>query len=94
MTDYPIKRPLDETECEECGRLLAVGHVAIEDKALLFCSEDCAAAFEPEGSLQVILKFPGDHAAEDDGPDQSVDNAICETKALPKPIRQGLLFPL
>lgn len=42
LRDYPIKRKIDEAECDTCFADLRMGTVAMEDNGLLFCSEDCA----------------------------------------------------
>ena len=42
MSDYPIKRPINETDCEQCGAWLHVGAVGFYENDRLFCSEACA----------------------------------------------------
>jgi hypothetical protein len=42
VTEYPIKRPIEETPCEQCGALLHVGDCGVYVNDLVFCSEGCA----------------------------------------------------
>jgi hypothetical protein len=97
--DYPIKRPIDESECEECGAPLRVGMVAFETDAMLFCSEECAALQvptpEPPRGRIVRLPVKGDLANDPDALDEFLDDlhcAICDMEGIERPARQGLLF--
>ena len=50
MKDYPIKREIDETTCDQCGAPLRVGALAVQrddDKAAVYCSEACADECAP-----------------------------------------------
>jgi hypothetical protein len=97
--DYPIKRPIDETECEECGAALRVSMVAYEADAMLFCSKDCAAfqVPKPEYPRGRIVRLPikKDLADDPDALDEFLDDlhcAICDMEGIEWPGRQGLLF--
>src|SRR4051812_30163772 len=51
MRDYPIKRPQDETACDQCGAPLQVGAIAVQrddDLTAVYCSEGCADECKPD----------------------------------------------
>ena len=51
MRDYPIKRALDETACDQCGAPLRVGALAVQrddDRTAVYCSEACADECAPD----------------------------------------------
>jgi hypothetical protein len=51
MRDYPIKRPIDETTCDQCGAPLLFGTIAVQaddDLTAVYCSEACADECKPD----------------------------------------------
>jgi hypothetical protein len=51
MLDYPIRRPQEETDCDQCGAPLRVGMIAVQredDLGAVYCSEACADECKPD----------------------------------------------
>jgi hypothetical protein len=49
LQEYPIRRAMDETYCDNCGQPLLVGDYAIFDGRNVTCSDGCANELQPDG---------------------------------------------
>jgi hypothetical protein len=49
LQEYPIRRSMDETYCDNCGQPLLVGDYAIFDGRNVTCSDGCADELRPDG---------------------------------------------